>query len=347
MKLLVITRKVDRNDALAGFTYGWIQEFSKHVETLHVICLEQGDISELPSHVHIHSLGKERGKNRLREFIRFHRFAKSLVRTVDGVFAHQNPEYGILIAPWAKLYRKKLISWYTHKAVTWKLRVLEFLSDTIVTASKESFRLPSSKLVVLQHGIDTDFFSPQKSSPGHEHVILSVSRISPSKNIQLMIELVEVLHARGLPIKLHIVGGPAVPRDEEYVSHLHAMIERKNLHKVVSLLGPIPFSETPDVYRNSGLFLNFSETGSLDKAVLEAMSCGVPVLVANEAFKNILLAIDERLYSRLEIEDLADKAYSLLTDSGIIKIQSSIREYVVSHHALSLLISRIMTLYTA
>lgn len=34
MRLLIITQKVDENDAILGFFHGWIAEFAKHCEQL-------------------------------------------------------------------------------------------------------------------------------------------------------------------------------------------------------------------------------------------------------------------------------------------------------------------------
>src|SRR3989344_8833912 len=97
MKLLMITRKVDKDDGLAGFTYNWIKKLSSRLETLYVICLEKRNIDGLPDNVYINSLGKENGKNRFKEFFRFHFLGIKLVPKVDGVFAHQNPESALMV----------------------------------------------------------------------------------------------------------------------------------------------------------------------------------------------------------------------------------------------------------
>ena len=61
----MITRKIDRSDGLAGFTYNWVKKMSTHLDKLYVICLEKGDTSNLPENIRVHSLGKELGKGRL------------------------------------------------------------------------------------------------------------------------------------------------------------------------------------------------------------------------------------------------------------------------------------------
>lgn len=345
MKLLMITRKVDRSDSLAGFSFRWIAALATLVRELQVICLEAGDLSGLPENCFVHPLRTSSSKNRWLEFIRFHAYARRLVPRVDGVFSHQNPEYGILIAPWCKLYRKKLLAWYTHKAVTLRLRLLNALCDLLVTASKESFRLPSKKLIVLHHGIDTDFFSFRPKPVSGSASLLSVSRISQTKNIHRMIELVEELKKRGIGnVKLVIVGSPALESDHVYLKRLHTMVAQKGLSSAIHFQGPVPYEETVRLYHDADLFLNFSATGSIDKAVLEAMSCGTLVLVTNEAFKELLPAIDANLFAS-SVKDLADQAQRLLKNELRGAIAEREREYVSSHHNLSRLLHTIVSLY--
>ena len=177
MRLLFITQKVDRADWLLGFTHGWIKALAKHVERLTVICLAQGE-TELPSNVNVISLGKERGVGRLGRAITFIKVVATSVREADCVFAHMSPLFAIAAAPFAKLHRKPLILWYTHRNVDLKLRVATALSDAVVTASPESFQLPTPKLRVLGHGIDPEQFAPAPRARLTEPpLILAVGRL--------------------------------------------------------------------------------------------------------------------------------------------------------------------------
>ncbi|OGY90181.1 MAG: hypothetical protein A3B30_04330 [Candidatus Komeilibacteria bacterium RIFCSPLOWO2_01_FULL_52_15] len=344
MKLLMITRKMDRNDALAGFTFEWARTFASLVDELHVICLEKGNTDGLPPNCLVYSLGKERGKNRLREIVNFFRLAHRLVPKVDGVFSHQNPEYGILVAPWCKLYHKKLIAWYTHKAVTLRLRVLTALVDTVITASPESFRLRTKKCIVMHHGIETDYFVPGRPDM-QKRIVVSVSRISPTKRIDLMIDVFRrLLEREGSGVELIIAGGATLPHEQAYERSVREKVSSAGLSKSVTFLGPVPHSRTLELLQRSSLFLNFSRTGSLDKAVLEAMSCGVPVLTTNEAFRAILTPLDERMYRTEDPAQLADAAYGLLL-SPLPDISRRLRDYVVRHHGLNDLLTHIVSLY--
>lgn len=347
MRLLFITRRVDRHDPRAGFVIGWIEELCRNVEQLNVICLEKGDIAGLPANCEIYSLGKERGKNRLREFFRFHVLASQLVPTVDGIFTHQNPEYGIMVALWARIFRKKLIAWYVHKSVTWKTRLLHKLVDRIVTASTDSFRIRSSKVSILQHGIDTDMFQLAPVLPtGKAKQLLSVSRISPSKGIDTMIKLVAALVHEGADVRLNVIGAPAIPSDLAHKRSLEALAAELGVASRVAFLGPVAYAETVQHYQAAGLFLNFSRTGSVDKAVLEAMCCGTPILTTNEAFQKIFSSVFPDFYCTEEtIEKLSSRTAMLLTRSVKETHGVQLREYVVMHQNLKHLIKKIVALF--
>lgn len=296
MKLLFITRKVDKDDGLAGFTYYWIKKMAGQVERLDVICLEKGNTGGLAANTSVHSLGKEAGKNRWREFWRFQKLAWHLVPRVDGIFSHQNPEYGILIAPYAKLFGKKLIAWYAHGAISGKLRLLNFLADRVVTSTEAGFKLPSHKKIVLHQGIDAEIFNFKKREAHPEIRLLSVSRISSVKGLEKMVGLVGHLEQKhNKKVILKIVGQPILEKDTEYFANLQKQVRELGLTDSVEFLGSVANDRTPQLYQWADVFLNFSHTASLDKTILEAMSCGSLVFTTNESAKSILAAIDKNL----------------------------------------------------
>lgn len=359
MKILMITRKIDRYDPLAGFAYGWVKKISTNLDQLNVMCLEKGDISDLPDNVKIYSLGKEKGVGRFSRFLKFQTLALKLVPKADGIFCHMNPEYTIAIAPYAKLFRKKIVAWYTHGKVSKKMKLMEKLANTVLTASKESFRLPSKKVIVTGHGIDTVFFHPP--APGQETVtkfylegreagelanfkILSIGRISPTKDYESLIKAVDTLVNKKNIKNIHvdIVGGPGLPEQEVYLTNLKLMVEKMKLQGVVSFLGAISNIETVGHYQNADLFVNLSHTGSVDKAVLEAMSCGSMILTSNDAFEPIVGA--DFMVSQNQPNQLADKIQWVMSlDNGKKQeIIGKLREEVVSNHDLNNLAKKIV-----
>lgn len=341
----MITRRVDKDDGLAGFTYSWVKKIGENVDSLNVICLYQGNVSDLPNNISIYSVGKEKKIGKIKSLINFCILANRLIKKCDGVFCHQNPEYTIAIWPWAKLFRKKIVTWYTHGSVSFRLRLVEKMADVILTASKDSFRLPSKKVFVTGHGIDVNLFKPSNHENSNNlFKILTVGRISPTKDYESMIKALAILPEQDINhIQFDIIGQPGLVGQKIYFENLKKMVEVMKLNNQINFLGAKPNSEIPNFLRAADLFINLSGTGSLDKAVLEAMACGCLVLTSNFAFKDILPS--ELFVLQNNPKQLAQKIKSLIDfdNSTRNNLKEKMINEVVTHHNLDNLIKIIIT----
>ncbi len=273
-RLLIITQSVDLNNPILGFFHRWIEEFAKHCQHVTVICLEKGKY-DLPVNVRVLSLGKEQKKSRLQYVSRFYSYLFKYRKEYDAVFVHMNPEYVILGGALWRLWNKKSVLWYTHKAVSAKLRFAVMLINKALTASAESFRLPTKKLRIVGHGIDTVFFSPDLNIKRGEWW-LSVGRLMPSKRHDVAIREAAQSHK-----ELHIAGdGPEKQKLETLAAKLKAR---------VTFLGSLTQTQMRDAYRRAALLIHRSTTGSLDKVVLEAAACGLPVDTTDPALARLPL----------------------------------------------------------
>jgi glycosyltransferase involved in cell wall biosynthesis len=275
------------------------------------------------------------------------------------------PIYSVLIAPWCRLFSKRLIQWYTHSSVDFRLKLANLVVDNFVTASKESFRLKTKKPVkILGHGIDTAHFAPQseqsskfidlakRSGAGKIQNsksifnIISIGRISPTKDYESMIKAIYELKGEGFKnIQLTIIGNVGLKSQESYLESLKQMVKKMNLQPQVKFLGAIPNLETPPYLQKSDLFINLSGTGSLDKAPLEAMACQVLVLTSNQAFKSILP--EALIVVKDQPDKLAQKIKYIINLSVRQKseLQKRLRRIVVENHNLDKLIGKIIRLY--
>jgi glycosyltransferase involved in cell wall biosynthesis len=233
-------------------------------------------------------MGKERGKGRGGEFIAFHRHITSRLPHVDIVFCHMNPIYAVLAAPYVRLYGKRQVFWYAHGHVSTLLKLAARFSDTVITSTPEGYRLNRPKAIIVGQGIDLEKFSPKRNERKDKLLrVISVGRISPVKNLSLIIEAMEILVKKNMGIHLTLVGGAGKMEQENYLQALQSKVDSGGLAKWISFAGPVPHSDIPNYYRQSDLFCTASDTGSLDKAILEAMACGVPVIGCNAAFAEI------------------------------------------------------------
>jgi glycosyltransferase involved in cell wall biosynthesis len=348
MELIFITRKIDKADPKAGFVFDWVNKLAKHVDKLHVITWHKSKSEDLADNIELHNLAT----SKLLKIVKLKSLLLILLPKSNGVFAHQMPIYAIIAGPLCKIFKKKLVLWYTHSNVDWQLRLANKFVDEFATASAESFLLKTNKpLHIMNHGINTNKFSfnEMKLWPTDSINLLTVSRLSPTKNIELMLELVENLKLN-LPqlkgnIKLKIIGGPGNLEQFQYVEDLKKICESKGISDNVEFLGPLEQDQTIAHYHKADIFLNFSDTGSLDKAVLEAMSTGTLVLTTNVSFEPILPDI---FFSTTKNPDsLAHKVEQIFYYSQDEKYKHSqnLRQIVEKNHNLDNLTHKISQLF--
>ena len=281
MKLLFITQKIDRNDWLLGFTHSWLKTLATRVEGLVVICLERGE-TDLPKNVKIISLGKEQGAGRLKRLFKFWQAIATTIGEVDGVFAHMSPVFALAAAPFTKLFQRPLVLWYTHRSVSHTLRWAVRVSDAVVTASPESFQLATPKVQVVGHGIDPVQFFPTPLPTTTPPLILAVGRLSPIKRYELLIEAIKHLQAQGLAVRCVIAG------DDPSPSSVYGNTLKEKGSGVVEFIGAVPYHQIAAWYHRAAVTVNLCPTGGLDKAVLEGLLCGRPVLLTNQSFAPLL-----------------------------------------------------------
>lgn len=273
VRLLICTQVLDLDDSVLGFFHRWIEEFAKDCESVTVVCLFEGRYA-LPSNVHVYSLRKEKGAaSRVVYAARLLKRIWQLRREYDSVFVHMNPEYAVLGGILWRLLGKRVGLWYVHKSVTLSLRIATVFVHRVFTASRESFRLATSKLIITGHGIDTDLFTPDSEVSRGNH-LLSAGRLSKSKRHDHIIRAA-ALSGR----ELRIAGdGP----ERESLESL-----ARSLGARVHFLGGLSRGRMRDEFRSAAYLVHTSETGSLDKVVLEALSTDTVVITTSDVFKDV------------------------------------------------------------
>ncbi len=347
MKLLILTQKVDQNDDVLGFFHRWLEVFAKHAEHVIVICLQEG-MHALPKNVQVYSLGKERSVSRYQYLITFFRLIWQQRKNYDVVFVHMNPIYVLLGGLCWYFLKKPIALWYTHKQVDLKLRLAEKVVDRIFTASATSFRLPSLKVRVTGHGIDTEQFSPRPSSVDAKCHLVTTGRISPIKDYETLIRAAAILAKTNMPFEVTLIGDVAHEQERVYLDRLKQLVQKDELETIVHFKGAIPNRILPTELARATVFINMSRTGSLDKAVLEAMALGIPILTSNEAFRDILEEDAALLlFPEGDAQALADKVRVIQTLRAPERkaLVERLRGIVVKKHNLERLIPLLLQSY--
>ncbi|OGE76535.1 MAG: hypothetical protein A3C85_03870 [Candidatus Doudnabacteria bacterium RIFCSPHIGHO2_02_FULL_48_21] len=349
MRLIFITRKVDRADPLTGFVFGWIEALARNLQQLYVICQEKGDASDLPANVAVYSFGKEKGYGRIKQALGLFAVCFRFARHADGFLVHMHPVYAVLAALPARLFGKKIALWYTHKSVDLKLKIAHAMVNFILTASKESFRINSPKVKVVGHGIDLSKFKFQNQTltSGKKFRLLTIGRISPVKDYETLIKAVEILvnkeNVQDLDVQIY--GKVGLVQHQKYLDSLVRFVENAGLDEIIDFQGEVQHDFVPQLINEADIFVNLSMTGSLDKNVLEAAASGRLVLTSNEAFEEPFKKISPDLFfERNNAADLAKKIMKLKTmpESERRELTAKLRSWVEQNHDLEKLAGKIV-----
>lgn len=211
------------------------------------------------------------------------------------------------LAPWARAHRVPLVM-FSHERVDEVIRVrvsrwlarpgaavinrrLHARVDRIVVASdfsaEEFLPYGPAKIRRVRLGVDLDVFRPSDvdtagaARPDEVRLVL-VSRLSKEKSPELAVEAVRELCRRGVPVRLDILGdGP-----------LRARLQRRSAGLPVTFAGHVPGrARLAELLAAADVALSPSRAETFGLATLEALACGVPVVVPRAGAASELITV--------------------------------------------------------
>lgn len=343
MKLLFLTQKVDEKDDVLGFTQKWLEKFAQKFEKITAVCLQKGE-HNLPRNVKVLSLGKESGASRFKYLLNFYRYIWQERNNYDCVFVHMNQEYMLLGGLFWRLLGKKTAFWYNHHHGNLLTLFSAAISNVIFHTSPYAYSARFKNARIMPAGIATEVFRKDENISKIPYSILYLGRISPIKNLDLLIEAAKWLDKNNINFILNIVG-ESPQRDMDYfkkIKNLSADLEKKNK---IKFWGKIPNNQTPRIYNQNEILINLSPAGLFDKTILEAMACQTAVLVSSKAFEHILPA--HFIFQEGKAEDLAQKIMHIfeLMPEQKKELGEKFREYVVGRQSLDSLAEKIFNAF--
>jgi glycosyltransferase involved in cell wall biosynthesis len=178
----------------------------------------------------------------------------------------------------------------------WLERRLAGRSDLIIAHSRGIAQLLVGKLgiepervAVIENGIDPERFrvataearAAARAAHGvgaDDFVALMAARIAQQKNQDLVVEALGRLKAAGtLPERFVLLLAGRVS-SQAYDRRVRTAIERAGLGDRVRFLGPV--ADMPALYGAADVVLMPSQTEASPIAALEALACGIPVLIS-------------------------------------------------------------------
>lgn len=141
---------------------------------------------------------------------------------------------------------------------------------------------PEDKMNIIPVGVDTDFFYPKKEHnlKNGKLKLITVGRLNRVKGHIYAFEVVSELKKLGYNIELTVIG------EGSERMNLEKNIAENNLHDSINLVGAKTQEQIRDLHWRSDVFLFTSvslhygsSTETQGLATIEAMACGLPVVV--------------------------------------------------------------------
>ena len=322
---------MDRNHPILGFFHEWVREFSAEAERVEVIVLEAGQY-DLPAHVTVRSLGKERGSSKAGQLVRFWWYfghAFFIVRPTH-VFFHMGAIMNVLAAPFwflSFITRTRFYWWKAHGHINVFGRFASLFVDRIYTSTESGFPIKTKKRYVIGQAIDPNYFTPNESVRVPKRVLFA-GRISPTKKIEEFIATARLLEPVGYSF---VIIGPVC--DEVYEATLKELAAGTN----IEFAGAKSPDELRRYYQEADIFLNPSQTNSMDKTVLEAALSGALPVTSNIAFIALL-----QQYGLYVSDPSGERFAEVIRDIDVSNtVRNAIRSEIIATHSLDTFAERV------
>lgn len=235
-------------------------------------------------------------------------FLRPLVLTIHDYCAFTVPE---LIPSVLRYYWK-----ITLKLSARRAHFIISVSQSAKEAIANYLNVSKKKIKVIYHGSEQLLLKTvptQNKHNGDIPYILWVGKMYTHKN------LVRLLHAYNKLIKTKHIKHQLVicgMKSWGYTCFAKTVKELNLQHKIV-FKGYIPHSELKPIYTNASLFVFPSLIETFGLPILEAMSCGIPVITSNygamaEVAGDAALSVDP-----YNIDEIAEAMYKVLTDQKL------------------------------
>jgi glycosyltransferase involved in cell wall biosynthesis len=179
------------------------------------------------------------------------------------------------------IYRS--LSWFTFTVADRIRSLSDDMSDHLQKVYGSSLK---RKIVTIPTRVDLKVFDTVKSdyAVGDMLRVITIGAFSPTKN---HIQLMEDLHASKIPFQLTIVGAGLLAGEYKEVA------TKLGISEQLIITGRISHQELAALLPTQDVYVHYSVSEGLSRAILEAMATGLPVVATRVGFIGGVLENDE------------------------------------------------------
>jgi sugar transferase (PEP-CTERM/EpsH1 system associated) len=267
--------------------------------------------------------------------------ASYLATKLTGTVVMMNGEHGTL---YYSSFKQRLLQKWLFRSMDINLTVSSELKNKI----QQEFSLSLDNFKPIINGVDSHVFNPKLSSSirselnilNEDIIIGSVGRLVSVKNYPSLIKAFSELYKNNAHTHLVLAG------DGPERSALEQLTNKLNLKDRIHFLGSR--NDIPNVMNGFDLFVLPSFSEGLSNTLLEAMSCGVPV-IASQVGGNpeiVKANVSGVLYPSNDVEALSSILCKLCNSpSEIKKLSKLAREHIVNHYSLKSMVDNYEAVY--
>jgi len=173
-------------------------------------------------------------------------------------------------------------------------------------------QFPRLTAQVIPNGVDTTLFAPVSRPIPSEFTLVTLARLIPRKGIDLLLRACRILQQNGFAFQCHIVGDGPEEENLKKLSRELGISERITFH------GRMERESVARFLPQCDLFVLPSYAEGMSNAALEAMACGLPLVLTDTGGSRELIdgngkivAIGESLLLAATLMDLLSQPQQL------------------------------------
>lgn len=188
--------------------------------------------------------------------------------------------------------------------------------------------------------VDTDFYKPNdRVLPKEEFTIISAGALDENKNQQLLLQAFKLLFSSGRKAKLLIAG------DGHKLQDLVNLSKELAIENEVSFLGLVSREKLKDYFNTSSIFVLPSKSETFGVVLIEAMSCGLPVISTKSGGPSSII-VSNRLGLLCEIDKQSlFLAMQEVYDNFTSYVSEDIRQEVLKNFSQNAISKKLISIY--